>query len=52
MTDIECKRCRTMTYEIEIFPGDVCLSCWVASPAGRYILTDSELKKYWGGLSN
>ena len=51
MSDIECKRCRTMTDALEIFPGNVCLSCWAASPAGRYIPTASELVNAWGGSS-
>lgn len=46
---IICTTCGTDTDRLEIFPGDVCITCWAASPAGRYLPTSDELIAMWGG---
>jgi len=43
-----CKTCKTEIDRLEAFPGNVCLTCWAASPAGRYIPTAHELSTAFG----
>jgi hypothetical protein len=46
---ITCTTCGTDTDKLEIFPGDVCLTCWADSPEGRRMPTAEELVSMWGG---
>jgi hypothetical protein len=48
MRTTQCKRCSSVIDHLEVFPGNVCLTCWAASPAGRYIPTAQELSTAWG----
>lgn len=48
MTTTTCKTCKTVIDHLEAFPGNVCLTCWAASPAGRYIPTAHELSAAFG----
>lgn len=44
-----CTKCETLTHVYELFPGDVCLTCWADSPEGRRMPTAGELVAMWGG---
>lgn len=46
---ITCTTCDTPTDRLEIFPGDVCLTCWADSPQGRRMVSAEELVQMWGG---
>jgi hypothetical protein len=46
---MNCTACDTPTDQLELFPGNVCLTCWAASPAGRHMPTAQELTRMWGG---
>lgn len=46
---MKCKKCKATVDPLEVFPGTVCLSCWAASPEGRYVPTAQELVRAWGG---
>jgi hypothetical protein len=46
---VNCATCGNKTDRLELFPGDVCLTCWADSPEGRRMPTASELVAMWGG---
>lgn len=48
-TPFTCRSCGTSDMEINAFPGDLCLSCYADSDAGRRMPTASELTRMWGG---
>ena len=49
MAEVPCTKCSTMTDQLAIFPGGVCLACWAASPEGRRMPTADEVAGMWGG---
>lgn len=49
MSAVTCTSCSATVDALELFPGDVCLSCWAASPEGRRMPTAEELTEMWGG---
>lgn len=49
MATATCTTCARQVDRLELFPGDVCLPCWAASPAGQYVPTAEELTAMWGG---
>jgi hypothetical protein len=46
---VNCATCGNETDRLELFPGDVCLTCWANSPEGRRMPTANELVAMWGG---
>lgn len=44
-----CTTCSTTIHPLEVFPGQVCLPCWAASPQGSKIPTAEEVIALWGG---
>ena len=45
-----CATCAGTFDYLEQFPGDLCVTCYANTPAGRYVPTASELVSMWGCL--
>ena len=46
---MNCNTCNTLTDKLDMFPGNVCLTCWADSPEGKRMVSASELTRMWGG---
>jgi hypothetical protein len=49
---LACASCRKATHKYEVFPGNICLSCYEQTPEATAPLTAqglADLTKMWGG---
>ena len=46
---MNCNTCNTLTDKLDMFPGNVCLTCWADSSEGKRMVSASELTRMWGG---
>jgi hypothetical protein len=46
---MNCKSCAKSIEAIEAFPGQICVECYAASPAGQAPITAQQLTALWGG---
>ena len=44
---MKCSRCQTETDKFDLFPANVCLTCWAASAEGQRMPSALELKGMW-----
>lgn len=46
---LACSSCRKATHKYEVFPGNICLSCYEVTEEANRPLTARELARLWGG---
>lgn len=46
---MNCASCNKPIDALEAFPGDICVDCYAASPAGQAPISSDELVAMWGG---
>ena len=46
---MNCTTCNTLTDKLDMFSGNICLTCWADSSEGKRMVSAQELTRMWGG---